>query len=196
MEKSNILVVCILALLFSFSGINAFAFDANQVPAKKRTTLGLYLSAKEAYELAQQQKVLFVDVRTRAEVNYLGMPALVDANIPYMILDVMYTWDNEKNEFGLEPNSGFTTAIGQRLQDKGMTKDDVVILICRSGDRSAKAADLLAKAGYTKVYSVVDGYEGDKAKDGVNVGKRTVNGWKNSGLPWSYDLDKNKMYLE
>ena len=67
--------------------------------------------------------------------------------------------------------------------------------MCRSGKRSAKAADMLADAGYTKVYSVVDGYEGDKAKDGPDKGKRTVNGWKNSGLPWTYSLDKDYMYF-
>jgi hypothetical protein len=54
---------------------------------------------------------------------------------------------------------------------------------------------MLAGTGYTKVYSVVDGYEGDKAKDGPHKGQRTVNGWKNSGLPWTYSLDKDYMYL-
>ena len=68
--------------------------------------------------------------------------------------------------------------------------------MCRSGNRSAKAADLLAKAGYTKVYNQVEGYEGDKAKEGDTKGKRTVNGWKNAGLPWNYHLDKDVMYFK
>jgi hypothetical protein len=42
---------------------------------------------------------------------------------------------------------------------------------------------------------VVDGFEGDTAKDGPNKGKRAVNGWKNSGLPWSYQLDKEKVHF-
>ena len=70
-----------------------------------------------------------------------------------------------------------------------------MILICRSGDRSARAADLLAKAGYRRVYSITEGFEGDAAKDGAKVGQRTVNGWKNAGLPWSYKLDRAKMYF-
>jgi hypothetical protein len=41
---------------------------------------------------------------------------------------------------------------------------------------------------------VVDGYEGDKVKDGAQKGQRLVNGWKNTGLPWSYQLEKTKMY--
>ena len=70
-----------------------------------------------------------------------------------------------------------------------------MILICRSGDRSARAADLLAKAGYTRVYSITEGFEGDAAKDGPKAGQRVVNGWKNAGLPWTYALDRQKMYF-
>jgi hypothetical protein len=42
---------------------------------------------------------------------------------------------------------------------------------------------------------VVDGFEGDMAKDGPKAGQRVLNGWKNAGLPWSYQLDKSKMYF-
>ena len=65
-----------------------------------------------------------------------------------------------------------------------------------SGKRSAKAVNELAKNGYTKVYSVVDGYEGDKVKKGENKGKRMKNGWKNSGLPWTYSMDRDLMYFD
>jgi rhodanese-related sulfurtransferase len=66
--------------------------------------------------------------------------------------------------------------------------------MCRSGSRSASATNLLSENGYKNVYTVTDGYEGDKAKSGDMKGQRVVNGWKNSGLPWSYKLDKSKMY--
>jgi hypothetical protein len=33
------------------------------------------------------------------------------------------------------------------------------------------------------------------AKDGPNKGKRAVNGWKNIGLPWSYNVDQNKVTM-
>jgi hypothetical protein len=57
--------------------------------------------------------------------------------------------------------------------------------------------NLLAEAGFRNAYSVIDGVEGDKVKDPENVfhGKRMKNGWKNSGLPWTYDLDPKLMYL-
>ena len=77
----------------------------------------------------------------------------------------------------------------------GLDKNDTVILICRSGDRSSRAANLLTDLGYTKVYSVVDGFEGDLLKTGPQAGQRAVNGWKNAGLPWSYKLDKSKLYF-
>ena len=180
----------------SVGATSAYAFDADKVPDKKRSSLALYLSAPEAYELATKEKVLFIDVRTRAEVNFLGMPTVADANIPYMELDPMYAWDEKKGVFKMDPNSGFVTEVEARLAEKGLTRDSKVVLICRSGDRSAKAVDLLAKVGYKRVYSVVDGYEGDQAKDGPNKGQRVVNGWRNSNLPWSYDLAKQKMYTE
>jgi hypothetical protein len=58
------------------------------------------------------------------------------------------------------------------------------------------AANLLNLAGYSNVFTVTDGFEGDKAKQGPRKGERVVNGWKNANLPWSYKLDKKVMYWE
>lgn len=139
--------------------------------------------------------VLFVDVRTQAEVEFVGMSTMVDANIPYMLQNVG-EWDAKKAVFAKAPNSGFQAAIEAQLQRKGLSKNSPIIVMCRSGDRSANAAKLLGKLGYNNVYSVIDGFEGDVAKDGAHKGQRVINGWKNAGLPWSYALDKAKMYLE
>ena len=66
--------------------------------------------------------------------------------------------------------------------------EDTVLAMCRSGGRSAMAANLLAQAGFKKVYNIVDGMEGDAVDDphSVFVGQRLRNGWKNSGCPWTY----------
>jgi hypothetical protein len=40
----------------------------------------------------------------------------------------------------------------------------------------------------------VDGFEGDAIKEGDRKNWRLVNGWKNSQLPWGYQLNKQKMY--
>ena len=68
--------------------------------------------------------------------------------------------------------------------------------MCRSGSRSAKAANLLYQAGYKNVYSVIEGFEGDKSKIAETKGQRVVNGWKNAGLPWTYKHEEDKMFLE
>jgi hypothetical protein len=74
---------------------------------------------------------------------------------------------------------------------------DVLLVTCRSGGRSAMAVNQLAAAGFTKVYNIVDGVEGDLVHDPDSVfnGKRMKNGWKNSA-PWVYDIDPAKMILE
>ena len=67
----------------------------------------------------------------------------------------------------------------QRLTKAGLTKNDPVILLCRSGTRSNSAAGLLSLYGFKKAYTVIDGYEGDLATSGPQAGQRSVNGWKN-----------------
>ncbi len=180
-------------LLFVMSFINIYAVDKKDVPEYKQTRAGHYLTSKEAYEeiQAEESKILFLDVRTRAEVEVVGMPTVADANVPYMLMVEPMTWNDDWGSFKMARNQNFLDAVKERLEEKGLTRDDKVFLMCRSGGRSASAADLLSKAGFTNVYSVVDGFEGDKAKNG----KRILNGWKNSDLPWSYKLDKKKMYL-
>lgn len=167
------------------------------MPAAKQTRSGLYLDARQAYEFLKEAggRAYFVDVRTRAEVSLLGMPTLADANIPYVDLAEDASWDDKNGRFKLETNNDFGPELARRLAARGLSKSDPIVLICRSGDRSARAANLLQELGYRKVYSVVDGFEGDLAKDGPGVGQRVVNGWKNADLPWSYDLDKSKMYF-
>src|SRR5262245_29913544 len=172
------------------------AFDASSVPAPKRTRLGQYFSAQEAADFLARNasSSLFLDVRTPAEVAFVGMPTMADANVPYVMPPDFPTWDEAKGTFKLESNPDFVADVRRRLGMKGLGPDSTIVLICRSGDRSAGAANLLAEAGFQHVYSVVDGFEGDLAKEGPTTGQRTVNGWKNAGLPWSYTLDRAKMY--
>jgi len=170
----------------------AFASEWDSVPDKKATTFKLYMHPKDAYERmtgTDAAKTLFLDVRTPQEAMFVGMAPLVDGNVPYMVMPELPEWDAAKKAYKLVPNSSFVSSVKARLAAKGLTENDTVILKCRSGDRSATAANLLAKAGFTKVYSVFEGFEGDLSKDG----RRIVNGWKNDGLPWSYELKQEKM---
>jgi rhodanese-related sulfurtransferase len=187
-----------LGVIFLSSSVFAEIVTEKQVPKGKVTKAGLYVTAKNAYDALKQQgnKILFLDVRTRGEVVYVGMPTVADANVPLKFTSKKYQWNDKKNTFKMTPNPDFVDDAMQRLQEKGLTKDDIVFVMCRSGGRSAKAADKLTEAGFTRVYSVIDGFEGDTVKSGENKGKRAINGWKNSNLPWSYSLDKNKMYFK
>ena len=172
--------------------------DASTLPDYKRSRLQLYLTPQEAHKIVGEAsaQTLFLDVRTRAEAMYVGMPNAADALVPYVEhQELMTDWDERRHMYQLEPNSDFIQEAEIRLKEKGLGKTDQVILICRSGDRSARAADLLASAGFTRVYSITEGFEGDSAKDGTKAGQRIVNGWKNAGLPWTYKLVKAKMYF-
>lgn len=173
----------------------ASTFNPSQLPAAKQTVAGKYLSAKEAYEMKTQNpaKVLFIDVRTPAETEYIGIADQVDLNIPYM-LDDYTTWDSQHKRFQMAPNSAFTMKVDDAVKARSLTHNDIIILMCRSGDRSAPATNLLTKSGYTNVYTVYEGFEGDMGKDGNSKGRREVNGWKNDGLPWGYSLNKDRAY--
>lgn len=169
-----------------------------QLPDIKRTKLGLYLTPQQAYDMkkANPKAVALFDVRTRAEAMYVGWPGDADALVPFVEHpELMTEWDDKRHMYKLEPNQDFVPELERRLKDMGLGKDATIILICRSGDRSSKAADRLQAAGYGKVYSVAEGVEGDTAKDGAKAGQRVVNGWKNANLPWTYKLDKAKMYF-
>jgi len=188
------LVTC---LALGLSATVAQAADPARVPPNKQTKAGLYLNAREAYELKQKlgDKALFVDVRTRAEISYLGMPSVTDAHIPAFEHPANAAWDDKSGRFKMEPNTDFEPELARRLALRQLGKQDTVILICRSGDRTSRAVNFLTELGYSKVYTVVDGFEGDAIAEGPQAGQRVLNGWKNTGLPWTYKLDKDKMYL-
>jgi len=166
-----------------------------KLPKKKLTITHHYLTPKQAYNIKKNgcKNVLFVDIRTPAELQLVGHAVSIDGNVPYVTFDYS-DWDNKKKTYKSNFNSGFVGQVEDLMKKTGINngKNTEIILMCRSGDRSARAADLMSKNGYTNVWSAYEGFEGDKAKTGATKGKRTVNGWKNAGLPWTYKLDKDK----
>jgi len=103
-----------------------------------------------------------VDVRSTAERELVGhIPGALEAEF------MSYPdW---------QENSDFLPAI--RRQTGPAT---ILLLICRSGQRSHQAARQLQEAGYGLVFNVLEGFEGDKDAQG----RRTLNGWRLRGLPW------------
>jgi len=162
-----------------------------QLPERKQTTLGLYVTAKEAYEKwkAAPDQVKIIDVRTPEEYAFIGHPEKV-WNIPFAF--VTYQRKDGKTEHGVKMNDDFVTEV-----KKIAGSNDTLLLMCRSGDRSAKAVNQLAEAGFKNAYTITDGMEGDKVADPANVyhGKRMKNGWRNSGVPWIYSIDTDRILI-
>jgi rhodanese-related sulfurtransferase len=93
---------------------------------------------------------------------------------------LIYERDSEKKEFPMEPLPDFVSRCSEVAKP-----DDTLMLMCRSGGRSAIAVNMLAQAGFKHVYNIVDGMEGDTVEDpdSVFVGQHLKNGWKISGNP-------------
>jgi rhodanese-related sulfurtransferase len=161
------------------------------LPKEKQTVLGLYLTAQEAYEKwkADPEKVMVLDVRTPEEYLYVGHPAMA-WKIP--IVAQSYEWDAAKREFPMKLLPDFVARVKQVAKP-----EDMILAMCRSGGRSALAANLLAQAGFKNVFNIVDGMEGDTVTDpdSLFLGQRLKNGWKNSGSPWTYDLVPDRLLL-
>lgn len=156
------------------------------LPKAKQTALGLYLTAKEAYEMwqADPENVFILDVRTPEEYLFVGHPPMA-WKIP--VASQGYEWDEEKKQYPLKPLFDFASRVS------GMAKLDATLLVmCRSGGRSAIACNMLAQAGFTNVQNIIDGMEGDKNGDSDST---PIGGWKNSACPWTKSLTPERMLL-
>lgn len=158
---------------------------------EKQTTLGLYVTAAEAYAMwqANPDKVKILDVRMPEEYVFVGHPEMA-YNIPLALQT--YEWDAKEQMYKITPNADFMPQV------KALFKpDDVILVTCRSGGRGAWAVNAMAAAGYKNAYNITDGIEGDEVKDPESMyyGKRMKNGWKNAGLPWTYDINPDLMRL-
>ena len=167
----------------------ATSVDTDALPRQKATALGLYVTSRDAAAaLAVDPEIVLLDVRTRAEFQFVGHATPADANIPLLLLD---TSTFQQSRYGMAFNPDFATRFDALMTRQGLGRDAPVFVICRSGGRSAAAVDLLAKAGYTNVWNIVDGFEG---RTDITTGHRTVEGWRNQGLPWTYQVTPTQAY--
>ena len=136
--------------------------DQNQLPYA-----GAILPA-EAFELLQlDPSVRLVDVRTRAELDWVGRPAIDTAQYSHI-------------EWIHYPGSVPNTAFIQQLREVA-APDTAVLFLCRSAARSKLAAVLAQKEGFTMAFDLLEGFEGDKDGQGH---RKTISGWCFRGLPW------------
>jgi rhodanese-related sulfurtransferase len=124
------------------------------------------LTPQEAWDKLEQGAIL-VDVRTEGEWAHIGIPdTKATENDP---LFIQWTFP------GGIPNPDFINDLNQQAPEDRATE---LVFLCRSGQRSIAAAIAATQAGFTS-YNVLEGFEGDPDR----FGERTVNGWKNRGLP-------------
>ena len=186
--------ILLVGLAYSYSLFAAPSTSGQEtrmeLPKEKQTTLGLYVTAAQAYEKwkAAPDSVKVIDVRTPEEYAFVGHAEMA-WNIP--VAFVTYQRKDGKTEYGARPNPDFVAEVKKLTQPT-----DTLLLMCRSGGRSAMAINQLAAAGFKNVYNITDGFEGDKVDDpgSVFLGKRMRNGWKNSA-PWTYGIDPEKLIL-
>lgn len=129
------------------------------------------ISPDTAWEiLTDDPSAVLIDVRTDAEWQYVGVPDLksIDKDL------IQVSWKHFPH---MAVNPSFTEEVSQA----GVRQDDTVLLLCRSGQRSAEAAAELTAAGFRRCYNIAEGFEGDKDSQD-HRGKR--GGWKVRGLPW------------
>ncbi len=122
------------------------------------------LTPQEAFELMQAGAAKLVDVRTRAEWDYVG-------KIPGALLI----------EWQAYPSSLLNPEFLNQLRAE-VSKEQTVMFICRSGARSNSAAKRATEAGYTRSYNILQGFEGDKDAEGH---RNSAGGWRFAGLPWT-----------
>jgi len=131
----------------------------------------------EAYRhLESDSDAVLIDVRTRAEWAFVGMPDLSALGRPL--------WPLEWVTFPeMARNPDFLDEVASRIGGRPPGRP---FFICRSGVRSMAAAQavaaMMARQGMqAHCTNVAEGFEGDLDENGQRGRK---NGWKNKGLPW------------
>ena len=118
----------------------------------------------EAQALREAAGAVIVDVRSRAELDFVG-------RIPGSVEIELKTWP------AMKPNPEFVQQLKAAVPAAAK-----VMFICRSGARSHEAATMALAAGYSSAFNVLEGFEGDRNSAGH---RNTVGGWRASGLPWT-----------
>lgn len=127
------------------------------------------LAPAEAFELLQLDPAArLVDVRTRAELDWVGRPVVGDGQYVHI------EWTRYP---GGVPNPEFL----DQLREAAPSPDTPVIFLCRSAARSKLAALTAHKAGFGRAFDLLEGFEGGKDGHGH---RKTVEGWCHRGLPW------------
>lgn len=123
-----------------------------------------HLTPTEAQQfLEAHPEAVFIDVRSEMEYLFVGHPRGA----------ILVPWNDGPN-WAINPD--FVAHV-----KKAASTNRPVVLICRSGNRSASAAETLEANGFSEVYNVLHGFEGDLNEAHQ---RNSLNGWRHEGLPW------------
>jgi rhodanese-related sulfurtransferase len=200
MQKINIykLLTFIAATglcIFFISGGNAYSQEIKKI------------MSIEAYDMLNTVPDTFlIDVRTKAEYQYVGHPNSAYL-FPYLLLGDKLVKTGEEYEYQTTRNKNFLGEISKKFK-----KTDNLLILSRDGSISALAAKELSSAGFKNIFDIKDGFEGpefptyddqDLQKYYRQLAKRNKiqgyqqrrhYGWQWWGLPWTYEIDANYIY--
>ena len=129
--------------------------------------------AQCADSLNTDPNTLLIDVRSRAEWAFVGLPVLDD---PKRVL--LQEWQQYPH-MNVDPQ--FVDQLSEKISDLNLNQSTALYFICRSGARSLAAANAMVAAGFENSFNVAGGFEGDCDANGH---RGQVNGWKADGLSW------------
>ncbi len=133
------------------------------------------VSCKDVWDRLQQDpESVLIDVRTKAEWAFVGLPDL--SSIDKEVIKAEWQTFPENR---IEP--AFADELSRLLESAGATKDTELFFICRSGGRSRMAAQAMAALGFTRCCNVAEGFEGPLDPERH---RGVAAGWKVVGLPW------------
>lgn len=148
------------------SGVSPILEQARQRALESQLPYAGSIAPLDAWTLFQAGDAILVDVRTAEERKFVG-------HVPETRHVAWMTG------LSLSRNPRFV----KELETKA-GKDEVILLLCRSGKRSAAAAEAATKAGFRNVFNILEGFEGDLDEQ---QRRGTFNGWRQAGLPWIQD---------
>jgi rhodanese-related sulfurtransferase len=126
------------------------------------------LQPKDAYELIENDSsVILVDVRTRAEFDWVGKPVVNNIQQYVHIEWLMYP--------GSAQNPDFLVSLNK------FSKNTTLVFLCRSGIRSKMAVQTALDNGFDVAIDIIGGFEGQRNSSGH---RKTIDGWCYYGLPW------------
>ncbi|MCX5513588.1 sulfurtransferase [Kaistia algarum] len=133
------------------------------------------VTALEAFEaLSSEPQSVLIDVRTKAEWGYVGIPDLSSIGKEILLVE----WQSFP---AMAVNEDFAEVLSAELTRRGIGRETALFFLCRSGVRSLAAANAMAAEGFDRCFNVAGGFEGPLDEDRH---RGNADGWKAAGLPW------------